>query len=122
LAADSEEEAQYHFTSRAIWRLSRDRGVFLPFEAPDVAATQPLSSAEAKRVEQLRRDSLVGTNEHVAARIREIAEDLDVQEVAVVTWTYDEAVRQRSYELLAQVFGHADQAAPTSTESVPLQS
>ena len=73
-------------------------------------------------MEQLRRDSLVGTKEHVAARIRELAEDLNVQEVAVVTWTYDEAVRRRSYELLAQAFGHAYQAIPTTPESAPLQS
>ncbi len=38
LASDTAEEAQHHFTSRAVWRLSRDRGIFLPFEAPDVAA------------------------------------------------------------------------------------
>ena len=38
LCADSEEEAQYHFTSRVKWRLFRDRGVFLPFEAPEAAA------------------------------------------------------------------------------------
>ena len=118
LAADSEEEAQHHFTSRAVWRLSRDRGVFLPFEAPEVAAAQPLSPVEAKRVEQLRRESLVGTKEQVAARIRDLALDLSVQEVAVVTWTYDEAVRRRSYELLAQAFGHARQDAPASRREI----
>ena len=120
LAADTEEEAQYHFTSRAIWRLSRDRGIFLPFEAPDVAAAQPLSPAETRRVEELRRESLVGTKEHVAARICGLAADLNVQEVAVVTWTHDEAVRHRSYELLAQAFGHEERAAPSTTENASL--
>ena len=120
LAADTEEEAQYHFTSRAIWRLSRDRGIFLPFEAPDVAAAQPLSPAETRRVEELRCESLVGTKEHVAARICGLAADLNVQEVAVVTWTHDEAVRHRSYELLAQAFVHEERAAPSTTENAPL--
>ena len=122
LAAETEEQAQYHFTSRAIWRLSRDRGVFLPFEAPDVAAAQPLSSAEARRVDELRRESLVGTKEHVAARICGLAADLNTQEVAVVTWTHDETVRHRSYELLAEAFGHADHAVPSTTENTPLVS
>ena len=122
LAADTDEDAQYHFTSRAIWRLSRDRGIFLPFEAPDVAAAQELSPAETRRVEELRRESLVGTGEHVGARICGLAADLNVQEVAVVTWTHDETVRHRSYELLAEAFGHADRAVPSTTEKAPLHS
>ena len=105
LAADTTEEAQYHFTSRAVWRLSRDRGIFLPFEAPDVAAAQPRSAFETVRVEQLRREAMVGTKDEVAARIQDLASDLGVPEVAVVTWTHDEAVRRRSYALLAQAFG-----------------
>jgi len=41
----------------------------------------------------------------VAERIRALAAELEVQEIAVVTWTHDEAVRRRSYELLAREFG-----------------
>ena len=105
LAADTAEEAQHHFTSRAVWRLSRDRGLFLPFEAPDVAAAQPRTEAEAARIEQLRRDELVGTKENVVARIHSLARELSVQEVAIVTWTHDEKVRRHSYKLLAQESG-----------------
>jgi luciferase family oxidoreductase group 1 len=105
LAADSDEEAQRQFTPRAIWRLHRDRGVFLPFETPEAAAARPLSAAEAARVEQLRRDSFVGTGAEVASRIGELARRVGVEEMAVVTWTHDEAVRRRSYELLADAFG-----------------
>jgi luciferase family oxidoreductase group 1 len=105
LAADTTEAAQYHFTSRAVWRLSRDRGIFSPFEAPDVAAAQPRSAFEDERVAQLRREAMVGSKEEVAARIQELASDLGVQEVAVVTWTHDESVRRHSYALLAQAFG-----------------
>lgn len=105
LAADSEAEAQHHFTPRAVWRLHRDRGVFLPFEAPEKAAAQPLSAAEATRVEQLRRESLVGTGPEVARRIEELARRVGVEEIAIVTWTHDEAVRRRSYALLAEAFG-----------------
>ena len=48
---------------------------------------------------------MVGTKDEVAARIQELADDLGVQEVAVVTWTHDETVRRHSYTLLAQAFG-----------------
>ena len=105
LAADSEEEAQHHFTPRAIWRLHRDRGVFLPFETPDAAAARQLSAAEAARVAQLRRESFVGTGPQVARRIEALARQVGVEEMAIVTWTHDEAARRRSYALLAEAFG-----------------
>ncbi len=105
LAADTEEEAQYHFTSRAKWRLFRDRGVFQPLESADVAAAHPTMQTAADKVEDMRRDAFVGTKADVGRRIRELATGLDVQEMAIVTWTYDEIARRRSYELLAEEFG-----------------
>ena len=105
LAADTEEEAQRHFTSRAVWRLHRDRGAFLPFETPEAAAAQARSAAEAARIEQLRRDSFVGTGPEVAHRIEDLASRVGVEEMAIVTWAHDEAARRRSYELLAKAFG-----------------
>ena len=50
-------------------------------------------------------------------RIRELATRLDVQEMAVVTWAYDEAVRHTSYRLLAEAMGLG--ADPSSRKSSP---
>ena len=47
----------------------------------------------------------------VAERIEELAKRLDVQEMAVVTWATDEAVRRRSYQLLAEAMGFAPAVA-----------
>jgi luciferase family oxidoreductase group 1 len=105
LVADTAEEAQYHFTSRARWRVFRDRGTFLPFGPPEDPSAAPLTAADEARIEQLRRDELVGTAQDVARRINALADDLGVQEVAIVTWSHDEVVRRRSYELLAAEFG-----------------
>src|SRR5262249_5578708 len=105
LAADTMEEAQHHFTSRAIWRLHRDRGLYLPFESPETAAAQPLNAGEQARVAELRREALVGPADEVAARIEALAKQVGVEEIAIVTWTHDEAARQRSYALLADAFG-----------------
>ena len=113
LVADTEEEAQYHFTSRARWRVFRDRGTFLPFGPPEDPDAPPLSAADEARIEQLRRDELVGSADDVARRIKALAADLGVQEVAVVTWSHDEVARQRSYELLARAF-ELDAAADES--------
>ena len=104
LAAETEEEAQYHYTSRAVWQLHRDRGIFLPFDSPEAAALQSLSPQEEERVAQLRRDSFVGTAPDVAARVQALADEIGVEEMAIVTWTHDEEVRRRSYALLAAAF------------------
>jgi len=44
------------------------------------------------------------TGAQIAAGIRALANQIDVQEVAVVTWAHDEAARRRHYDLLAQTF------------------
>ena len=102
LAADSDEEAQFHYTSRARFRLLRDRGVFAPLEPPAVAMAHPYTEAERQRMAHFRASAFVGTGTQVAERMTALAAALAVQEIAVVTWAYDAEVRQRSYGLLAK--------------------
>ena len=102
LAADTEEEAQHHFTPRARFRLLRDRGIFAPLESPEAAAAHDYTPMEAARIAELRRDAFVGSGRQVADRIADLARRMDVREMAVVTWAYDEAARHKSYRLLAE--------------------
>jgi len=102
LAADTEEEAELQFWPRARFRLLRDRGIFAPLESPEAAKSQPYSEPELARLEKFRSRALIGTGAQVAEKIRALAESLGVQEVAIVTWAYDEAVRVKSYRLIAQ--------------------
>jgi len=105
LAADTEVEAHYHFASRARVRLLRDRGIFAPLEPAEVALAHPYSEADRARISDMRREAFVGTAGDVMARIDELARRLNVAEMAVVTWTYDEAARRKSYQLLAKAAG-----------------
>ncbi len=107
LAADTAEKAQYHFTSRALSRINRDKNILGPLLPPDEAAQAPLADFERAKMEQFRKDSFVGTGPEVAARITELKEQVGVDEMAVVTWTHDEQVRRDSYAELARAYGFA---------------
>ncbi len=107
LAAETMEKAQYHFTSRALSRINRDKNILGPLLPPDEAAQAPVTAYEAAKMEQFRKDSFVGTGPDVAARITELKERVGVDEMAVVTWTHDEEVRRDSYTELAKAYGFA---------------
>ena len=107
LAADTMEKAQYHFTSRALSRINRDKNILGPLLPPDEAAQAPVTPYEAAKMEQFRKDSFVGTGPEVAARITELKDRVGVDEMAVVTWTHDEQVRRDSYTELAKAYGFA---------------
>jgi luciferase family oxidoreductase group 1 len=105
LAAETEDAAQHHFSSRARFRLLRDRGIFAPLEAPPAALAHATTPAESERLAQIRNSALVGTGAQVVERIAEIAARFEIDEMVVVTWAYDEAVRRESYRLLAEAAG-----------------
>ena len=71
---------------------------------PAEAAAHPYTDAQRITIESIRRKAFVGTGEQVAERLTELAQRLELDELVVVTWTYDPAPRRRSYELLAEAF------------------
>jgi luciferase family oxidoreductase group 1 len=105
LAADSDAEAQHHGLSRERWRLDRMRGVLGPLLPPDEIAARGFSAEEQPVVEATRRKALVGSAAQVGAKLRALADTLELDELVVNTWAHDPAVRRRSYTLLAQEFG-----------------
>jgi len=105
LAADTEEEAHYQFGARAHVRLLRDRGMFAPLPSPETASTHPYTPEETARIAEFRKHAFLGSGAQVAEFIRELAVRVNVQEMAVVTWTYHEDVRRKSYRLLAEAAG-----------------
>jgi luciferase family oxidoreductase group 1 len=106
LAADSEEEAWHLFASRERTRIDRQAGRFGPLLPPEQAVRGYTEAEQAYRGE-LRRKAMVGSGPQVAARLRALAEELQVEEIAVITWTWDPQAQRRSYELLAREFALA---------------
>jgi len=81
-----------------------ERGVRRALVDPDEAAAYPYDDAERSIVEALRRRALVGTAEQVATRLDDLARRFELDELVIVTWTFDAAARHRSYELLAKAY------------------
>jgi luciferase family oxidoreductase group 1 len=105
LAADTEAEARHLLKTREFWRVGFEQGLRKPLVTPAFAEAYPYSDAERATIESLRRKAIVGTGAMVAARLRALAGDLNLDELVVVTWTHDPVARHRSYELLASAFG-----------------
>lgn len=105
LAAETEKEALRQYQSRARTRMLRDYGVFAQLEPPDVAGGYDYSEAERARLLQLRQSAIIGTAEQVADGIDKLVKAMNLKEIAIVTWAYDEEVRIESYRLLGKVWG-----------------
>jgi luciferase family oxidoreductase group 1 len=104
LAADTEEEAWHHFSSRERWKIDRTRGALGALPSPAEAAARPYSPAEQLESDRIRRTALVGSGQQVAAKLRAVADTLQVDELVVITWAHDAAAQRRSYEVLAREF------------------
>jgi luciferase family oxidoreductase group 1 len=105
LAADNEAEARRLLKTREFWRIGFEQGIRKALITPEEADAQPYTAEERAIVDKLRRRAVVGTGTQVAARLTEIGTRLQLDEIVVVTWTYDLAPRLRSYELLAEAMG-----------------
>ncbi|GGG40679.1 N5,N10-methylene tetrahydromethanopterin reductase [Caldovatus sediminis] len=106
LVADTEAEALRLFRSRELWRLMRDRGLFVPLPSVAEAEAYDYSEAERARVARMRERALVGAPEQVRAKLEALsAAHGGIAEFAVVTACHDPAARRRSFALLADVCG-----------------
>ncbi len=104
LAAETEAEAERLFASRALWRLYRNRGEFPPLPSPEEAAAYPYTEEDRARMARMRARMFAGTGPGVAERLRALAGELAVTEIAVLTTVHDPGARRRSYALLAREF------------------
>ena len=115
-AADTEAEARHHALSRDRWRVDRQRGVFGALQSPEAVAADGFSAADQPTLDAMHQRALVGSASQVGAQLRALAEEFNLAELVVNTWSHDPAARRHSYALLAQEFGltHLQTHAPQS--------
>ena len=105
MAAETQEEAAWLFSSREMSRLRRDRGEFTALPSPEEVAAYTYSPGELANVERRRTRSIYGTPDAVGANLRALAAEHGVEEIAILTTLHDPEARRRSYTLLAREFG-----------------
>ncbi len=104
-AADTEAEARRHALSRDRWRVDRQRGVFGALQSPEAVAAEGFSAADQLTLDVMHKRAFVGSAAKVGSQLRALADEFDLQELVVNTWSHDPAARCHSYALLAQEFG-----------------
>jgi luciferase family oxidoreductase group 1 len=105
ICADSAAEAERLALSRDLWRLRLERGYLGPFPSVEEALAHSYDEHDQAIIRGNRRRQVVGAPEQCRDRLIELAARYGVDEVVVVTITYDFKSRLRSYELLAEIFG-----------------
>jgi luciferase family oxidoreductase group 1 len=112
LAADTDADARHHALSRDRWRLDRARGRLGPLRHPDNLAREGFSVEEQAQLEPMRRRAFVGSADTVAAKLRALSADLQLDELVINTWATDPAVRRHSYSLLQTSLGNSTELTP----------
>ena len=104
-AADTEAEARHHALSRDRWRVDRQRSVFGALQSPDAVASAGFSAADQPTLDAMHRRAFVGSAKQVGSQLRALADEFDLSELVVNTWSHDPVARRHSYALLAREFG-----------------
>ncbi len=103
VAADSDDDAAFHFTSIQQRFLGMQRGRRGPLPRPiDPAALERMWSAQEKAgVQRMLAAAAVGSPQSVKRQLEAIVEQTAADELIVAGAIHDHAARLRSYELLA---------------------
>jgi luciferase family oxidoreductase group 1 len=111
ICAPSDEEARLLGNSLLVAFTRLRTGQTTLLLSPEEAAAYPFTPRERMVAEALRGMHIMGSPKSVKARIEPIAEHSAADEVMITTFTYGQAERIRSYELLAEAFAMEPRAA-----------
>jgi luciferase family oxidoreductase group 1 len=105
VAASTDEEAAFHFTSIQQRFLGMRRGIRGPLPKPVASMDGLWSDGERQGVQQMLMASAVGGPATVVAQLNHILALTQADELIVAGAVFDHAVRIRSYEILADLRG-----------------
>ncbi len=109
VAAETEAEAERIASSADYNWLRRARGEYHVLPSPEEALAYPYSDRERDYIRRHRRQLFVGTPDMVKARLDELAQATQADEIMITSAIYDHEARKRSYTLMADAYGLATQ-------------
>jgi luciferase family oxidoreductase group 1 len=112
VAADTDDEAAFHFTSIQQRFLGMRRGIRGPLPRPVADMSTLWSEAERAQVERMLWASAVGSPDTVAAQLNRLLELTQADELIVAGAMHEHAARLRSYALLTGVRERLGAALP----------
>lgn len=106
VAAETRQQAEYLATTELQKFLNLGRGddVLLPKPVEDMSTLW--QSHEAQRIGRQLRESAWGTPTEVCDKLAELVRRTGADEIMLNTWIHDPAARIRSYQLIADAWGH----------------
>jgi luciferase family oxidoreductase group 1 len=104
ICAETEEQARFLALSRDLFLLRLRTGNPSPIPPSEEARDYPYSAHERAIVDMNKSRTIAGDPDQVRRQLGDLAQRYGVDELVVVTITYDFEARKRSYELLAEAF------------------
>jgi len=104
ICAETDAAAERRAASIDLRRLNSDYGLNLPVPNEEEAESRSYSEIEKARIAHNRRRLVLGAPNTVKARLMELTEQFEADELMVITITGDYRTRLESYQLLAGAF------------------
>jgi luciferase family oxidoreductase group 1 len=108
ICADTQEEAEYLAASTDLAWVRLHRREFGPLPSPEEARRYAYAPEDRAVIDANRLRHFIGTPATVAGLIRNLAADVEADEIMVTSFVYGQAKRLRGYELLAEEWGLPD--------------
>ena len=105
ICAETDAEAERRAASIDLRRLNMEYGINLPVPNQHEAASRSYTEVEKARIAYNRRRVVLGAPDTVKARLIELREQFEADELMMITITGDYRTRLESYELIAGAFG-----------------
>jgi luciferase family oxidoreductase group 1 len=103
--ADTEEEAKRVASSRNLWVMHLLQNRAGPFPSIEEALDYPYTDEDRAMLRAIEQRGFAGTPEQVRGKLLALGEAHGVDDFTILTITYDQKDRVRSYELLADAMG-----------------
>jgi luciferase family oxidoreductase group 1 len=105
LCAETEDEVERLAASAAMWRLQLELGRPGPVPDPERALRHLWTDEQLARNAKMRERHAIGTPDQVYAKLQELADMYETDELIALSVVHDPGARRRSYELVAEVAG-----------------